>query len=123
MIAIREALQTPWSEKSSAQMAESLGLTLDELKSKLQTLETLGLIEKSGSKWSVKDRVLHTPSEIKGFLASRYHREMISKAAESIYRFSIEYRGIGAVTFSLSESECKEGKEKLLVFQKSMSVS
>lgn len=108
LIAMLEAINTPWGEWPSERQAQSLHITDAQLDANFQLLSQIGLIERQGSRWIRKEGLLKTDAQAQNILVKNFHREMIKKGLESLDTEVSAERNIVSVTLPLSEKTFAE---------------
>jgi uncharacterized protein (TIGR02147 family) len=116
--AILEALGTHWRKKKPQEMADSLGISLDELKLALKTLSKLGLIEKTPKGWITKESSFEVAPGLMSFHIRNFHKEMISRALESVENLEVEQRNLSSVTIALSDKNYEDFCNRLDQFSR-----
>lgn len=107
---IAEALNSSWKEKSTSEMADSLGVTEKDVEFGVRTLKDLGLIENVNGQWVPTNRSVTTGNAPNSLILRNYHKQMIQKALNSLDRVSVNKRHAGGLTIALD----KESFELLL---------
>jgi len=123
IVALLEALNTPFAKRSISQMAKSLGVTKADVELALEQLVSLGLAKKEGPIWKRVDESLETPNETHSLNIRNFHREMIRIAHDAVDKVPPEKRNLQAISIALSEAEFEALKKKINEFAAEVSSS
>ncbi|MGE0615454.1 MAG: TIGR02147 family protein [Bacteriovoracia bacterium] len=117
---IRELIATADFQEDPEWIAKQMTppITAREAKVALDELQTLGMVrrDESGRLLQVNNLV-NTSDEVMSTSLSRYHKQMIRLAGESIDRFSRYEREISSATLSVSEDCAKKVKQLIQEFR------
>jgi uncharacterized protein (TIGR02147 family) len=112
-IALLEAIGTSLGAREPGELGALLGLSESETRSAISSLQSLGLIEKRGSRWVRLQTAFETPQETASLLVRSYHREMIKKALTSVDQLSTEERKLFSVTLPLDQAGMHKFSERI----------
>lgn len=112
-LVVLEGLSTSWGNLNHSEMAESLGVSEENLKDSLQLLERLGLAKCESGKWIRTSLGTTTPKHMNSLLVRRYHKEMSLKAIRSIETLDSSKRELGSMIMPLSEKAYLLAKKRL----------
>ena len=121
--AIRELATFGNGKNSPEQIASALHpvIKANEAEKALQTLSSLGLIKKTkDGRWEQADKIIITGPEVRSFLITTYHLEMIRLAGEAIDRYPAEKRDISALTLGVKKERLGEIKKKIITFKQEL---
>lgn len=79
----------------------------------LETLERLGLLQRQGERWEVKDAHLATKNKVTKAAVYKFHQDMIAKGAQSIDLFPASEREVTCVTTKLSAESFRKIQQKI----------
>ena len=116
VVALLEGLAGPWRNERESHIAESLGISAQELQVSLRTLEVAGLIAKVGGRWIRQSPVIQTAEETQSLSIRNFHRQMLSKAIESMDRHQSPMRSMQALTVAMSLTRMQSLQEKIRAF-------
>jgi uncharacterized protein (TIGR02147 family) len=120
-VAIREMAYMPGFRNDPVWIASKLkpSIKVSEARRAVEELIRLGfLIAAVNGGLTPSDGWLATADEVTSPALVLYHQAMISRASESIARFTREKRDISAQTFAVSRETAKSIKEKIQAFRK-----
>lgn len=117
VVALLEALGTPWRHSSSPRMAADLGISDQQLKDSLNVLQNLGLIRKGVTGWERVEAAIETPAETSSVNIRNTHREMIQRALKAVDEMDTSERVLGSVTIALSVENIERLKARLFEFR------
>jgi uncharacterized protein (TIGR02147 family) len=113
---ILEAMNSEFGSLSSKEMADRAELTEEQVVESLNVLKQLDLIEKMSGRWIRKETQLRSVPETNNLNVRNLHREMLSKAEESLDNISPEERAFSALTVPLTEKSYDQLKAKIFDF-------
>lgn len=120
-VVIFEALGTDWAKWPMEKQAESLDLSVKELKTVFENLQTLGVVEKRGRNWFKRNAYVETAAETGSLAIRNFHKQMTLKSLESLDRDPKEKRSHFSATLILSEAQTKQLRKMLHEFATSLS--
>jgi uncharacterized protein (TIGR02147 family) len=118
--AIREMAGCPGFQMDPAWVSRRLRPRISpaEAQQALHTLIDLGMIALDERGKAVqRESTVATPPEVAGLAAHNYHRQMLSRAAESIESARPEERYLGGVTVTIPSTLLPQLKRELISFQ------
>ena len=77
-------------------------ISANEARLGIQTLEQLGLLRRTATRWEQTDRVIATGHEVTSLAVRRFHQQMLDLARRSLDAFPREQRHVTGVTMSVS---------------------
>jgi uncharacterized protein (TIGR02147 family) len=121
-LAIREVVDLPDFKNSAKWIARILcpQITAFEASQSLQLLKRLGLVEKKNGRLQPTQRTIATEHQVHSVKALDYHRQMITRGAESITRFESDRREVSGTTLRMSHRDVQHVKILLREFRKKM---
>lgn len=123
LVHIRELVRLEGFQEDPEWIAHQLHppITTQEAKKGLELLGSLGLIERNSlGKLVQADQFISTGDEVTSASISQFHRDMITKGAEAIDRFSKQERDVSCLTMGLSEKGAQGVKELIQRFRKEL---
>jgi len=111
--AILELVKTDMAYSSPSAMAESLGISQEEVERTLHLLQQLGFIEPEGNGLRQLHPARETPAEIQSLSVQKYHEKMLEKSLEALHSLSPQERSLSALTVALTDQEFEIFKRKL----------
>jgi uncharacterized protein (TIGR02147 family) len=97
-------------------------ITSSEAKQALQDLEALGMLTRLDGRLVQAQRTLNTENEVSSSAIARYHKEMLTKAAESIDAVPRASREISAACVPLSKAAAAKIKTMIQEFRREVLV-
>lgn len=90
-------------------------ISVSQVRKGIQLLESLGLIYRDNEvgQWKQTNRSISTPSEVLSVALTKYHKQLLTLAQESIDRFDSSKRDIRSVTIGLSEANVMEIRKRI----------
>ncbi len=121
-LAILELSNLAKRPRSHAEIAERLGITLDETTEACERLIRLGLAEKDAASGELKkkEKVLAVPATPGSQAIRNFHRQMIHHASESIDQIAVEHRDISGSTVSFDRTQIDEIRKEITRFRKTI---
>lgn len=122
-VAIREMVTLKSFSADPQSIAQALkpSITASEAKKALEELLRMGLLKFDDQGQLVQSETLVTTGhEVTSAFVSRFHKEMMGKAAESIDRYPKPQREISSGTFAVSRETFQIIKEKVQKFRQEM---
>lgn len=116
VVAVFEGINTEWGKLSQKQMAESLGVSEQDLTRSLETLSSLNLIENKNGRWQKTKHTLESPPEIQSALVRNFHREMGFQALHHIDNTPQDKRMFQALTILISKKSYLSLQKKVRAF-------
>ncbi|MGE4106471.1 MAG: TIGR02147 family protein [Bacteriovoracia bacterium] len=113
-IPIREMVGKPGFDENPAVIAQQLNPTISTAQARkaLDDLEQLGLVKRDeGGKLVQCAKIVNTPDNVTSALVTKYHKQMIRIASESIDRFAKTERDLSAITLAVSDECAQEIKQ------------
>lgn len=95
-------------------------VSVTQVRRSLQLLQDLGMIRREDNRWIQTDPIVTTGPEISSLLVTNYHKNMISKAIDSIERFPPEMRDISSVTIRVHPDNLPDIKKAVIAFRKQL---
>jgi len=86
----------------------------------LDVLIALGLLAQENGQWKKAHAVLSTGAETRGVHIVNFHREMLTRASESIDLVARELRDISSLTLSLGPADIELIKARIQAFRKEL---
>ncbi len=110
-VAIRELLNYQSAPANPEEIAANLipPITSEKASHAISLLSSMNLIQEEDGEYRTTSTLLNTRSEINSLAIRDFHRQMLSRAEESLDNTPVEKREFSAATLSLSE----EGYQKL----------
>jgi uncharacterized protein (TIGR02147 family) len=120
--ALRELISLEGAEDDPHWLAAHLvpSIPVADVRKGLETLETLGLIEKDDGRWVQGQRVVTTGAETRNLHVASFHRAMLERAAGSIDLVPNDQRDISSLTFTCSDDTFAEVKRRIVAFRKEL---
>ncbi len=121
--AIREIAVFGNRDSTPEQIAKSLNpnISTREAERALKILLELQLLRKDKTgKWEQVDKILTTGPEVKSFIISNYHKEMIKLGMGALERHPKNKRDISGVTLSVKKEKIAEIKKRIIEFRKEL---
>jgi len=91
-------------------------LNKDQIQEAFEVLQRLGFISKENDHWIQTQEHLTTGEEITSEMIYNYHKEMLKLSQEAL-DFDVDDRDISAITMSLTSSQFKKLKQKIIAFR------
>lgn len=95
-------------------------ITITQAKRSLKLLQELGMIRREGDRWIQTDQIVDTGPEVSSILVSKYHKNMITMAKESIDRFHGHQRDITSVTIRMNRKTLSQVKKASFEFRRQL---
>lgn len=95
-------------------------ITEGQAKRSLKLLEELGMIKREDDRWLQANPIVTTGPEVSSVLVTKYHKNMIAMAKESIERFPSRQRDISSVTIRVNKENMPEVKKAAIEFRKQL---
>lgn len=118
--AILETLRLKKSKGSSSEVAKILGLGVVEVRLAIERLERVGIVEKKRSRYYPNPNFIRVPSHSGSEGIRNYHKQILTKALESIDSQSPARRDLGSSVFAIDSSKIPELKKRIAEFRKSI---
>lgn len=119
-VALLEVLDTALRSQTTEAIATAMGVSTQEVVSGLKVLLDLGLIQKTVEGWQRCEGLHHTEPQVKSLSVRKFHREMITKALDSIDGTPPHQRELGSLTISLSQERFEEMRKRIYEFNQEM---
>ncbi len=119
-VALLEVLDTNLKDASIDEIATAIRVSAHDVESGLKVLQDLKFIEKTPTGWRRLDTMHQTEPQVRSLSVRKFHREMISKALESIDTYPADQRELGSLTISLSKERFEEMRKKIFEFNREM---
>jgi len=120
IVALLEAFGTSLGQASAADLAQALKVDVQDIEHGIEVLSRLKFIERDGMGWRKLEPTLETEPFIRNITVRKFHREMISKALDTIDTLPPSERELGSLTISLSEANFDEVKRRIFQFHQDL---
>lgn len=119
---IREMVELVGFNPAPEWISRHLGnrISPEEAAESLRLLTTLGLLAKTANGYRQAQNLITTDDEVNDLLVKEYHRQMLSKASESLEDVPAEKRDISAVTFAIRRKDFPALKKHLQLMRKEL---
>lgn len=114
--AILSLMQTPDFISDETWIAQRLGVSVHEIRASVQALTETGVLITKGDRWKIKS-VIRINNQVSTAVVRGFHRQLITKALESMENDPVELRDISSITFAMSPQKMKEAKEEIRRFR------
>jgi DNA-binding MarR family transcriptional regulator len=118
--AILSLLEIADSKFDSRWIAKRLGITQAQAKLAMERLERVGMISKINGQWKQVVKPLKVENEISTSATRKFHRQLLSKAAESLEEDSVEVRDFSSTTIAIDSKLIPYAKERIRKFRREL---
>lgn len=118
MIAVLEAINTPFGELPNDKMAAIIGIEEEKIEKSIELLLKLEMIERKGNRWVKVDRQVQTPIDIQSLNVRNFHREMAKRALFAVDQLPPSERTFAAMTITLSREGYEDFRNRVYEFMK-----
>ncbi len=119
---IREMVELVGFNPAPEWISRHLGnkISPEEAAESLKLLTSLGLLARTANGYRQAQNLITTDDEVNDLLVKEYHRQMLSKAGESLEDVPAEKRDISAVTFAIRRKDFPSLKKHLQLMRKEL---
>jgi len=114
---LAECQNFKWEEKY---IAKRLGITVHEVKHAIQSMQNIGLIEKSAKGYSVVSNFVFSPEGIPSEAIKKYHSKILDMAKSAIYTKPIEEREFSSTGMAIDHTQIENIKKDIKRFREKM---
>ena len=116
---VREMVSRPDFQEDPAWISQQLfpSISKEEATASLELLLELGLLEHADGKLRRAENTWSTGHEVRSLAISNYHRQMMTRAMESIESVDREWRHLSAITGCISSAKVPELKQRIQSFR------
>lgn len=119
--AILSALELPDSKLEAKWMSKQIGIKPLQTKLAIDRLQRLGLVEKnSDGTWKQSSAPIKIDNTHSTTATKKFHKQLLSRAAESIDRDPISDRDFSSMTFSMDPSLVEYARKKIQNFRREL---
>lgn len=99
-------------------IAKELGISENEVTLALDRLERFGFISRDDGKIVTIEHRTVTPGKVPSDSIKKFHKQILQKAADSIFLQTQETRDLSEVVVAVDRSRFEEAKEKIKIFRR-----
>jgi uncharacterized protein (TIGR02147 family) len=119
--AILELTYLETFQNDTAWIARSLGINENTVKSAIERLKTLDLLEVKRGRLRAKEDFTASSSGIPSEALRRFHRQILEKAISAIQLQSVQERDLSSCVLAIDEDDIPIAKEAIKKFRRSLS--
>ena len=99
-------------------IAKVLGVSENEVELALDRLERFGFISRKNGEIVTVEQKTSTPGKTPSDSIKKFHKQILQKAADSIYMQSLETRDISEIVVAVDRSRFQEAKDRIKEFRR-----
>lgn len=101
-------------------IASRLGVSLFEIKSTVEALRAVGLLQVKKEGWMRKSDGLRLKNSVSTAISQNFQRQLLSKALSSMENDPMETRDLTSISMAMSPEKMKQAKEEIRKFRLKM---
>jgi transcriptional regulator with XRE-family HTH domain len=117
---ILSALELPSAKFEARWLAKQLGISVVHAKLAMERLERVGLVKEEGGEWKLCSAPLKIDNKVSTAATKKFHKQLLSRAAESIDKDPIEDRDFSSMTFAMDPSLVEYARKRIQSFRREL---